>query len=293
VIIDERVVAQGGGKQTPPEARGVGLMFQDYALFPHLTIRDNVTFGISARAPERRTWVERGIERMGLGPFAETYPHTLSGGQQQRVALLRALAPGPRVMLLDEPFSGLDVGLRAQVRDDTLGLLKETGVATLMVTHDPEEAMLMADRLFIMNDGRIVQAGTPVEVYFQPTNAFVAQLFGPVNRLEGRALGGRVETPLGVFAAPGLADGAAVQILIRIEGLRAGPPGSAPPPDSGQPVAMRVLDARSLGRASVLHLAFGNGRLTLLARVPGVFLPEPDQPVLVWTNPAQTFVFPA
>jgi iron(III) transport system ATP-binding protein len=290
ITIGERIVAQGGGVQVPPEARGVGLMFQDYALFPHLTIRANVTFGLAGRPAERLGWVERGLARMGLAEMAESYPHTLSGGQQQRVALLRALAPEPRVMLLDEPFSGLDVALRAQVREDTLGLLKETGVATLMVTHDPEEAMLMADRLLIMNDGRIVQAGRPHDVYAKPASAFVAALFGPVNRLTGRVQGGRVETSLGAFPAPGLADGSAAQVLIRIEGVRAAPPG-AEPPGTKCAVTLRVIDARSLGRASILHLAADG--LSVQARIPGVFLPAPGQPVAVWTNPAQTFVFPA
>jgi iron(III) transport system ATP-binding protein len=290
ITIGERLVAEGGGAQVPPEARGVGLMFQDYALFPHLTIRANVTFGLRGLPAERLMWVARGLQRMGLAELAESYPHTLSGGQQQRVALLRALAPEPRVMLLDEPFSGLDVGLRAQVRDDTLGLLKETGVATLMVTHDPEEAMLMADRLLIMNEGRIVQAGRPHDVYAKPASAFVAALFGPVNRLTGRVQGGRVETRLGAFAAPGLADGSAAQVLIRIEGVRAALPGTEPP-QAGCAVTLRVVDARSLGRASILQLAADG--LSVQARIPGVFLPAPGQPVVVWTNPAQTFVFPA
>jgi len=292
IRIGERVVAKGGGIQVPPEARGVGLMFQDYALFPHLTIRANVTFGLAGRPAERLAWVERGLQRIGLAEMADSYPHTLSGGQRQRVALLRALAPEPRVMLLDEPFSGLDVTLRAQVREDTLGLLKETGVATLMVTHDPEEAMLMADRLLVMNDGRIMQAGRPHDVYAKPASAFVAALFGPVNRLTGRVQGGRVETALGAFPAPGLAEGAACQVLIRIEGVRAAPPG-AEPPGVGGTVTLNVIDARSLGRASILHLADGDGGLSVQARIPGVFLPEPGQPVAVWTNPAQTFVFPA
>ncbi len=323
ITIGARVVAEGGGIQVPPEARGVGLMFQDYALFPHLTIFENITFGLAggeraerrafigrrasrlwrandsprgsagrARRAERLAWVERGLQRIGLAEMADCYPHTLSGGQRQRVALLRALAPEPRVMLLDEPFSGLDVTLRAQVREDTLGLLKETGVATLMVTHDPEEAMLMADRLLVMNDGRIMQAGRPHDVSATPASAFVAALFGPVNRLSGRVQGGRVETALGVFAAPGLADGAACQILIRIEGVRAAPPG-AEPPGVGGTVTLNVIDARSLGRASILHLADGDGGLSVQARIPGVFLPAPGQPVAVWTNPAQTFVFPA
>ena len=138
-------------------------MFQDYALFPHLTVAENVAFGLPNRVA-RRNWVAGALQRVGLSHLADSYPHTLSGGQAQRCALLRALAPEPLVLLLDEPFSGLDVTRRAQVREQTLALLRDSGVATLIVTHDPEEAMFMADRLWIMNEGAIVQGGTPAEI---------------------------------------------------------------------------------------------------------------------------------
>ena len=153
-------------------------MFQDYALFPHLNVFENVVFGLTENIPERRKWAEKALTRLDLAEYAESYPHILSGGQQQRVALLRSLAPEPRVLLLDEPFSGLDVTRRADVRSETRGFLKETGVATLMVTHDPEEAMFMADRILVMDQGRILQDGTPVQTYYQPQNAFVASFFG-------------------------------------------------------------------------------------------------------------------
>ena len=149
VEIDDEPVADGAlSTQAPPEARGVGLMFQDYALFPHLNVRENIAFGLNGNAKTRGEWIAGALKDMGLADYAKAYPHTLSGGQQQRVALLRALAPNPRVLLLDEPFSGLDVTRRAQIRTDTLEVIKATGVATLMVTHDPEEAMFMADRIF-------------------------------------------------------------------------------------------------------------------------------------------------
>jgi len=222
VTIAEKVVAEGrDGLHVPPEKRGIGLMFQDYALFPHLNVFENVTFGLTENIPERRKWAEKALARMDLAEYAESYPHILSGGQQQRVALLRALAPEPRVLLLDEPFSGLDVTRRADVRAETLGFLKETGVATLMVTHDPEEAMFMADRILVMDQGRILQDGTPVQTYYQPQNAFVAALFGPVNRLRGKVKGNRVETPLGAFEAKNLDDGETVEIVCepKIDGL--------------------------------------------------------------------------
>lgn len=183
VEIDGSVVADGAQKRSlPPEQRGVGLMFQDYALFPHLNVRDNVTFGLGKASGSRSAWLDDALTSMGVENYANAYPHTLSGGQQQRVALLRALAPQPRVLLLDEPFSGLDVTRRAQIRADTLQVIKQTGVATLMVTHDPEEAMFMADRILVMNEGRVIQDGRPTDLYFSPADAFVAELFGPVNR---------------------------------------------------------------------------------------------------------------
>ncbi|MCK4939126.1 MAG: ABC transporter ATP-binding protein, partial [Rhodospirillaceae bacterium] len=169
IAIQGITVADGAsGFSVAPEKRDVGLMFQDYALFPHLNVFENIAFGIEKLNAERRQWIKDSLEQMGLSHHAYSYPHTLSGGQQQRVALLRALAPEPGVLLLDEPFSGLDVTRRAQVREEALTFLKQSGVAVVMVTHDPEEAMFMADHIVIMNEGRVVQAGTPVQTYFHP-----------------------------------------------------------------------------------------------------------------------------
>jgi len=315
VTIAEKVVAEGlNGLHVPPEKRGIGLMFQDYALFPHLNVFENVTFGLTANTPERRRWAEKALARMDLADYADSYPHILSGGQQQRVALLRALAPGPRVLLLDEPFSGLDVTRRADVRAETLGFLRETGVATLMVTHDPEEAMFMADRILVMDQGRILQDGTPVQTYYQPNSAFVAALFGPVNRLMGEVRDNHVPTPLGTFETKNMNDGTRVEILIRPEGLRLTHPGEAPEilagdeprnsgtePENGKASPRRqrparALSARPLGRSShvVLTVDDGNGgEITLEARVPGVFLPQPGEEISLSVNPRQAHVFPA
>ncbi len=301
VLIDGRVVADGR-TQVPPEDRNVGLMFQDYALFPHLSVAGNVGFGLrQLAAAERRTRVMVALEQVGMAGQAEAFPHTLSGGQQQRVALARALAPKPHIMLLDEPFSGLDVGLRNQVRDDALHVLKGSGAATLMVTHDPEEAMFMADRIAAMRDGRILQLGPPDELYYAPADAFVAGFFGEINRLEGRVAGGRVATVLGTVEAGGLGDGEAVEILIRPEALRlrSAPAGSscgAPSAPRGceTPGRARVMAARLLGRTSLVHLSVerpGEEELHLHARVPGRFLPQENEVLEVRLDHSQTFVF--
>lgn len=290
VTIGGEVVGDESGVHVPPEARRVGLMFQDFALFPHLSVRQNILFGVRDSNAERRAWIDETAARMGIGDLLEAYPHTLSGGQQQRVALARALAPGPRALLLDEPFSGLDVTLRAEVREQTQVLLKDTGIASLMVTHDPEEAMFMADRILVMKDGRIVQAGTPEETYFHPASAFVATLFGPVNRLVGRVSGGRVETPLGTFDATGLSDGANAQVMIRPEGL------ALHNGANQHRLAARVVNARLLGDAIHLRLLADSGAaepLALLARIYGDHLPERGSTVRL--NPVEAnkaFVFP-
>jgi iron(III) transport system ATP-binding protein len=284
IVIGDRTVADGtGGLHLPPEARHTGLMFQDYALFPHLTVFANVAFGIRSR-PERRKWVTAALERVGLANLADNYPHTLSGGEQQRCALLRALAPEPEVLLLDEPFSGLDVTRRAQVRERTLELLRESGVATLIVTHDPEEAMFMADRLFVMNEGRIVQQGTPSAIYLHPTDAFVAALFGPLNRIPGRVRGGRVETPVGSFDASGVTDGTGVELLVRPEGVQVDGIASG--------VSVSVQFARLLGRSSHLRLRVAGIEEPLQALVPGVFLPETGSTLSARIDPKLAFVFP-
>ncbi len=295
VLIDDRVVADGR-TQVPPEARNIGLMFQDYALFPHLDVADNVAFGLRGLpGGERRKRLQGALAQVGMEAQAEAYPHMLSGGQQQRVALARALAPQPRIMLLDEPFSGLDAPLRARIRDDTLHVLKESGAATLMVTHDPEEAMFMADRIAVMRAGRIAQAGRPADLYFAPQDACVAGFFGEVNRLEGRVEDGRVRTPLGDVDAGRLEDGRKVEVLIRPEALKLQPisPGETEAaPGAG---TARVMAARLLGRTSLVHLSIdgaGGEPIHLHARIPGRFLPVENEVMAIHLDRSEAFVFP-
>jgi len=282
----------------PPEKRDVGLVFQDYALFPHLTVRDNVRFGLT-RLPqaEQRDRADVALAQVGMTDYAGAYPHMLSGGQQQRIALARAMAPRPRVLLLDEPFSGLDTRLRAQVRDDTLHVLQQQGAATVIVTHDPEEAMFLADRIALMEGGRLVQLGSPVELYTRPADAFAASFFGEVNRLAGTVRGGAVATPVGRVPAPHLNDGARAEVLIRPEALLL----SSDPSDTA-PIVARVEAARLLGRTSLVHLSLRPAAaedepetvpLHIHARVPGQFLPQQDSLVSIALDARQAFVFAA
>ena len=159
----------GPGLFVPPEQRRVGLVFQDVALFPHLTAAENVAFGLSDMPKtERRNRALALLDQFRLGHRADAYPHTMSGGEQQRVGIARALAPKPAAVLLDEPFSGLDGELRAAIRTEVAASLRRSGAAILIVTHDPEEAMLLGEQLALMHGGRIVQAGSPEECYERP-----------------------------------------------------------------------------------------------------------------------------
>lgn len=203
VLINGREVA-GPDAFVEPEERNVGLMFQDFALFPHLTILENVTFGLHQMPyHEARREAVAVLERVGLQDFANTYPHTLSGGQQQRVALARAIVPRPAVVLMDEPFSGLDVQLRDAMQEETLKLLKETRATCMIVTHHPEEAMRLGDRIAVMNNGRMIQVGKAEDLYHHPAALFVARLFSEINEIRYPVVNDVISTPLGSFPIEG------------------------------------------------------------------------------------------
>lgn len=220
LLFDGQEVA-GPNRFVPPEKRNIGLMFQDFALFPHLSILDNVAFGLKNLPREEALTIARhALERVGLAHYAANYPHHLSGGEQQRVALARAVVPRPQVMLMDEPFSGLDQRLRESVRAETLTLLRETRASCLLVTHDPVEAMGLADRIFLMRQGHLIQSGTPEELYRRPVDAAAARFFSDTNELKGRISGATVETPLGHFPVPGQVKGREALVLVRPQGFR-------------------------------------------------------------------------
>ena len=203
----------------PPDRRGIGLMFQDFALFPHLTVLQNTLFGVKKLGRNAAlAQAQAALRRVGLEDRASDYPHMLSGGQQQRLALARSVAPRPSVLLLDEPFSSLDARLRETVREETLAVLRETHVTSLIVTHDPEEAMVLGDRVALLRHGRIAQIGTAAEIYREPVDLNAARFFSPLSEIASTVQSGHAATPLGPVAAPALADGTRVTIAIRPAG---------------------------------------------------------------------------
>lgn len=286
VVIDGEVVAEPG-YGTPPESRRIGLMFQDFALFPHLRIIDNVAFGLVAlNNRKRHQRASDLLAQLDLAGHLDAYPHMLSGGEQQRVALARALAPRPRLMLLDEPFSSLDATLREQVRDDTMALLRAEGTPVLMVTHDAEEAVRVADRIHVMLEGKILQSGTPAELYSHPASPFVAGFFGPPNRFKGWVLASEVSTPLGPMTADELADGTAVDVLIRPEALHPSKQLSSNCP------RFEVHRIRDLGTNRVLELKQPDGPV-LTVRMTSYADFEAGDTVTVDVDPGQVHIYPA
>ena len=286
----------GAGVNLPPEARSVGLMFQDFALFPHLTVAQNVAFGLSGDRGAKARRVDELLERVNLNGYGAKHPHQLSGGEQQRVALARALAPRPRVMLMDEPFSGLDNRLRDGIRDTTLDVLKEEGTAVLLVTHEPDEAMRMADEIALMRGGRIVQRGAPYNVYNTPVDKAAAAFFSDINVIRGRSKGALTDTPFGAFLTPGHPDGAEVEIVIRPQHLkidfdRAGR-GPKPTVQDGTPARGTLQRARYLGRESLVEFRMDFDGSILTASVPGVFLPKPGTQLWLMIRRDRCFVFP-
>jgi iron(III) transport system ATP-binding protein len=238
----------GPSVMMPPEKRGIGLMFQDFALFPHMTILKNVMYGLrNTSGAEAERQGHRALERVGLAGFANAYPHSLSGGEQQRVALARAIAPRPVVLLMDEPFSGLDKRLRDHVRDETMAIIRETRATCIIVTHDPEEAMRMGDRIALMRHGNLLQVGTARELYEKPADLYSARFFSELNEFEGVARGGRVETPVGTVDARGRPDGTPVMVAIRPQGISF--------VTAGDGVAGRVVSHKFLGEVDILGVA--------------------------------------
>ncbi len=280
----------------PPERRHIGLMFQDFALFPHLSVGENVSFGLSGDKTAKKARVAELLERVGLARYVASYPHELSGGEQQRVALARALAPRPRIMLMDEPFSGLDNRLRDGIRDETLDILREQDTAVLLVTHEPEEAMRMADNIALMRGGRIVQEGAPYNIYNAPVDRNAVAFFSDINVVCGRVEGALAQTPFGQFLAPGVPDGQDVEIVIRPQHVKIDfdRQGKGPRPTIKDGTAARgvVRRARFVGSESLVEFQMDYDGSIFRSTVPNVFLPQQDTPMWLTLRRDRCFLFP-
>jgi iron(III) transport system ATP-binding protein len=264
-----------------PEDRRIGFMFQDYALFPHLSVRDNVGFGLG-RMPrgERASRVADTLHRIGIDALADRYPHMLSGGEQQRVALARALAPQPRLLLMDEPFSNLDRGLRDRVRQETLSIVRDLGMTAVVVTHDPEEALAIGDMVALMQKGKLVEAGTGERIYDAPWTAYAARFFSRMNVIPARLTANMLDTPLGRFPAPAL-DGVPT-VLLRPQSITLAETG----------IAARVIDRAVLGEIEEVLVSVAGIEGPLMLRGTDRHDVRPGDEVFVAVNAHEVMIFP-
>lgn len=286
--VDDGQVHGSGQKMTdghvlvPPEKRNVGLVFQDFSLFPHLTALDNVLFGLrtGSSSDRRQTAMDR-LAAVEMDDKSGAYPHRLSGGEQQRVALARALAPEPEIVLLDEAFSGLDARLRSELRGMAVAELKKSGAAVLVVTHDTEEALFMADKLVLMVDGAIIQSGAPSQLYLKPNSVSAARLLGPVNIWRGPVSSGKMNSAFGLIVSEREADIAEATAMVRPEGLIV----DADKPD-GQ---FEIVGSNALGATTELQVKAPDG-LCWNARIATATSPTVGQMVHVRLDPALTHI---
>lgn len=258
LTLDSQPLARPG-IEPPPEERPIGLVFQDHVLFPHLNVAANLAFGLRGQTePAKAARVCELLDQMDLNGLGKRYPHELSGGQQQRVALARAMAPKPRVLLLDEPFASVDSTLRRQLRRTTRTVLKASGTTAIVVTHDPEEAMELADSIAVMAGGSIAQHASPTEIWRQPATLDVALLFGDAAEIEVHADGTGAKSLFGTLNSP-CPEGAAT-LAVRPQGVRL----SAP--DATHPATALVKDLRLLGQRWQVHLeALADPSATIIA----------------------------
>lgn len=283
IAIGEDTVAGDGW--IPAEKRGVGIVFQEYALFPHMTVFNNIAFGLKGCIKgELKKRVMEMLDLVGLPGISQRYPHELSGGQQQRIALARALAPSPKAMFLDEPFSNLDADLRLELRTETKRILKEKGTTTILVTHDQEEAFSLSDRVGVLNNGRLEQVGTPDEIYHRPLTRFVAGFVGRADFVYGRIDGKTLLSEIGTFrlAEDMPQESGEVELMIRPDDVDfiVHPDGDA-----------TVIDTQFLGPDIIYKLLLPDGK-TIHSIKPSSDRISPDKRVRIMINPAHIVFFP-
>ena len=288
-IIQDDIVISSNKYALEPDKRGVGLVFQNYALFPHLTVRENVCYGLKGKKRDIINRAEVVMADFGIAQLADDYPSELSGGQQQRVALARAVCPEPNIVLLDEPFSGLDTRLRERIRDRLLHILREKNIAAIMVTHDAEEAMFMSDKIVVLEQGQVAQIGTPLEVYRSPQSSFVATFFGEANQFSATVKNAKISTVLGDIAAPSFAEGDKVEVVIRNEHLTV----YDQPHENSSPVPFVIMETHLLGSSTLVHLSDrdDDSGHHLHAKIPGLNFFEVGAQVYLSASHNDVFLF--
>jgi iron(III) transport system ATP-binding protein len=292
VSIDGKIMS-GSNAFVAPEKRGIGLVFQDYALFPHLNVLENVKFGLShLPGKEAIEQARRTLSRVGLQHYEKSYPHQLSGGEQQRVALSRALAPRPGILLMDEPFSGLDSRLRDTIREQTIELLRDTRSTVIIVTHDPEEALRVSDRIALMQDGRIVQEGSCNDLYYHPNSRFAAEFFTELNTFGAVVKNGKLETPFGSIDAKDIDEGKKAVICVRLSDIDIEPSGSRKQTSEKLPELLgQVVKRRFMGIVELLEIYIQGYEKPIKARVKAGILPAELNIVSVSTPKSNIIAF--
>ncbi|HIC42364.1 MAG TPA: ABC transporter ATP-binding protein [Pelagibacterales bacterium] len=290
IIINDEIVSSNT-MHLKTEKRKIGFLFQDYALFPHLTVKENLNFAISNGKKEKHD-IEEIIEIIKLPNSLHKYPHELSGGEQQRVALARSIIAQPGLLLLDEPFSSLDLSLKEEVRDDTLHLLQKSNISVLIVTHDPFEAMFISNKIYIMQkDGKIVQSGSPRQLYNEPINSYVAGFFGETNKFKGMVKNAEVQTPIGKIKTHNNLESKEVVIHVRPQGIKLT---QEQTPVNG--IKGTVMASKLMGSFSFVHLSVldhNNEIVHVHSHMPASFIPGQSTAVGIEIDDEQIYVFPA
>jgi len=289
-IFLEKSLVANKNLNVPPEKRPISYVFQDFALFPHMTVLENISFAAGSKSNKKQL-IDQVIHLAKVENFLEKYPHSLSGGEQQRVALARSIAVQPKLLLLDEPFSDLDINLKREIIDDTLHLINSLESSAIVVTHNAEEAMFLSDAILVMEKGKLIQIGTPHDIYFKPSNLYVASLFGETNIFQSKVEDNTCLTPLGRITTSNLSNNQDVDVVVRPEAIKLNLEKSPLlNPNSGV-----VVDSKFLGNSAIIHMTVNdekNNKHHIHSKVMGNFLPPPASSVSVTLDEDHVFIFP-
>ncbi len=272
------------------EERDIGFLFQDFALFPHLTVKENLKFAINGNA-DANIEINEIMKLIKLPNSLKKYPHELSGGEQQRVALARSIISKPKLLLLDEPFSNLDLSLREEIRDDTLHLLQKFNISVIIVTHDPFEAMFISNKIYILEqNGSIVQSGSPNDLYNNPISSYVAEFFGETNKFSGLVKNSKVQTAVGEISINSNLESRKVDIHIRPQAIKLS---QEKTPVNG--IKGTVMASKLMGSYSFIHLSVLNNNKDIIhvhSHMPPNFNPKQSTAVGIEIDTEKIFVFP-